>query len=556
VIESLSIKNVVLIEQADIELSPALNIISGETGAGKSMLLDSLGFILGAKPQKDFVRAGCDEASVECAVRVTDENAGVLLEMGIDAGEDSLILIRRVMDKNGKASCKINGKTVTAGMVKEISALLFDIHSQHEHQNLLNPAKHIGILDKFCEEELAPHKSALSALLAKLRALTDAIGEIGGDPAERAQRMEIYAFQIEEIETAAPEDGEDERLSSRRKFLENARRAAEKADAAIENLSGEGGAASLLRRAAGAVSALADIDDGAQSLFETAAAAVEAVSALAGELAEYRGALDFDGDAELDSVLERLDTLYKLKRKYGRGIPEVLKFLEETREKLDFLSQSGEKLRQFGKYREKLLREINAECAKMSEIRRRKAEALSGRVTESLAELGMASAKFEIAVEKRDNFTHAGADSVEFLIAANIGDSLKPLAKIASGGEISRVMLAIKAVLADADTVETFVFDEIDVGVSGRAAQKVAEQLSALSKRHQLLCITHLPQIAAQASAHFVVEKSADGEKTTTRVWRMSEKEIVEEIARLIGGAKITEATIKAAAELRQMAGS
>ncbi|MDR3090896.1 MAG: DNA repair protein RecN [Clostridiales bacterium] len=555
-IESLSIKNVVLIEQADIELSPALNIISGETGAGKSMLLDSLGFILGAKPQKDFVRAGCDEASVECAVRVTDENAGVLLEMGIDAGEDSLILIRRVMDKNGKASCKINGKTVTAGMVKEISALLFDIHSQHEHQNLLNPAKHIGILDKFCEEELAPHKSALSALLAKLRALTDAIGEIGGDPAERAQRMEIYAFQIEEIETAAPEDGEDERLSSRRKFLENARRAAEKADAAIENLSGEGGAASLLRRAAGAVSALADIDDGAQSLFETAAAAVEAVSALAGELAEYRGALDFDGDAELDSVLERLDTLYKLKRKYGRGIPEVLKFLEETREKLDFLSQSGEKLRQFGKYREKLLREINAECAKMSEIRRRKAEALSGRVTESLAELGMASAKFEIAVEKRDNFTHAGADSVEFLIAANIGDSLKPLAKIASGGEISRVMLAIKAVLADADTVETFVFDEIDVGVSGRAAQKVAEQLSALSKRHQLLCITHLPQIAAQASAHFVVEKSADGEKTTTRVWRMSEKEIVEEIARLIGGAKITEATIKAAAELRQMAGS
>ncbi|GHU75317.1 DNA repair protein RecN [Clostridia bacterium] len=547
-IVSLGIQNVALIEQTEISFCAGLNIISGETGAGKSMVLDALDFILGGRASKDFVRIGEEGAEVECVLEVTDENKQTLGENGIEIDYDNLIVIKRTMSESGKSSCKINGKTVSVSALKEISRLIFDIHSQHEHQSLLNQSKHINVLDKFCE--LSAQKKNLETKISKLRDIASQIEEIGGDAADRTERIELYRFQIEEIEAAAPKAGEETELLGRKKFLDNAQGIIEKTANAIEVLSEETSALDLLRDGRNYLRQLSNLDENAEPFLETIETICIQLDELIGDLGSYSDNLEID-ENELEEIENRLNLLYKLKRKYGKTTEEILQFLENAKVKYDKLINSDALLETLRKELESTRLLTLKICQEITKIRAKTAKVLEKKITQSLQDLGMKGAFFSISVTPKEDFTNNGADDVAFMIQTNAGDVSKPLAKIASGGEISRVMLALKTVLASAESAETFVFDEIDTGVSGRTAQKVAEKLVVLSKTRQLLCITHLPQIAAMADCHFLVEKSTKNDKTTTRVYELDDKNSIKELARLIGGAQITDATLLAATELK-----
>jgi len=553
---SLSVKNVALITKTEMEFCGGLNIITGETGAGKSMFADCLNFILGQRPNKDFVRAGEESAEVECVIEAAEANKEKILEYGIDVDCDNLLVIKRNMTDSGKSLCKINGKTVSVGMLKDIAKLLFDMHGQHEHQSLLEAGRHISILDKFCGTDADMHKSELGVILKELRSAEAEIASISGDNSNREALLDLYSFQIKEIENANLKAGEDEDLLTRRKILNNSEEIAGKAKAAVKAISGGDSGASALDLAtvgSKALNRLAALDPSCMAFAENLEKIIVQLDDLSRDLRAYKSGISHD-QRELNSIEDRLDLIYNLKRKYGRTVDDILLFLEKTTEKYESLLNSSERLEALNKKHEELRQKADIICAKISALRKKAAGAISREIEKNLRELEMKDAMFSVLIERRDDFSLNGYDKVEFLISANAGEELKPLAQIASGGEISRVMLALKTVLVSADTIETLVFDEIDTGVSGRTAQKVAEKLSYLSGTSQILCITHLPQIAAMADRHFLVEKVSDGEKTTTTAITLDEEQIKAELARLIGGAEITEATLAAAGELREMA--
>lgn len=555
-LNSLSVKNVALIEEMEIEFSEGLNIISGETGSGKSMIIDSINFILGQRAPKDFIRAGTDCAQVECVIEVNDNNREKVIECGIDIDDDNLLIIQRGLYENGKTICKINGKTASIGMVKEISELLFDLHGQHEHQSLLKASRHIDILDKFCGTQIEALKDELNVILKELKAIELKAAEIGGEDSDRESRIDLYSYQIEEIKNAKLSVNEEDELVNRRKILSNSEEITEKTKTALNALDGGysgDSVTSLLGVAVNCLNRLQTLDPECTKYAEIIDNIQIQLNELVRDLHKYESNLDHDPN-ELIEIEKRLDLIYNLKRKYGRTVGDVLLYLKKTTEKYNLLINSGELLNRLNEEREELKTKAYSVCENISDLRKKAAASISQKIEKSLRELEMKDAVFSIIVEKKEGFTASGYDRVEFMISPNAGEELKPLANIASGGEISRVMLAIKTVLAGADTIETFIFDEIDTGVSGRTAQKVAEKLALLSGKHQILCITHLPQIAAMANMHLLVEKTSNGEKTVTNAYALNEDKIKIELARLIGGAKITNATLLAAAELRELA--
>lgn len=555
-LQQLYIKNVALINEALIEFDKGLNILSGETGAGKSIVIGSLAFVLGARATKDFIKKEEDFANVKALLTLKSESLkNEIRELGVEIDdEDSSVLIDRTYNKNGRNVCKVNGRPATLGMIKEICEKLIDIHGQHEHQSLLNPSKHILLLDRFCENELLEHKENLARFIKEYKLILKKISELSMGK-DREELIDFFNYQISEIENANLLKDEEEKLLEDRNILSKSERIKKLYTNSIELLNGteELSALDRVSIALTNIEEIKQIDSSKEKIYDDMQEVYAKLEDIIHSIKKGNDSIDFD-EIRLNEIEARLDLIQKLKRKYGSTIEEILKFKEETNAKLDSLINSEQKLNNLYVKKEELEKQIKVTCYAMSDIRKEKAKYLEKNIEKHLFELNMQNSRFKIDIKPKDTFNQNGFDKVEFLICTNLGEDLKPLSKIASGGEMSRVMLSLKAVLSFVDTIDTFIFDEIDSGISGRTAQKVAEKMSLLSRNNQIICITHLPQIAAMSDEHFLINKLSDDKNTTTSIVKIEGDEIVNEIARMTGGASITKHTLASAKEMLQQA--
>lgn len=553
-LQSLHVKNLALIRETEVEFGRGLNILTGETGAGKSLLLGSIGLALGAKFEKEMLRKDAESALVELVF--SEENPKVrekLLEMELEPQEDDTVILSRRLQA-GKSVCKINGETVTAKQVKELAETLIDIHGQHEHQSLLNRKKHMEILDSFCGGEFESAAAELEQDYHRCRELRNKLEAESMDEAAKARELSLAEFECREIEEAKPVVGEDEELEQRYRLMTNSKRITESLSESHQLTGNDGeGAGSALSRALRAVRGVAAYDARLAELEGQLAEIDNLLSDYNRDVAEYMEDCTFD-EGDFAVVEDRLNTLNRLKEKYGSTIEAVLAYGDGRRQLL-------EKLTDYDVYMQNLKEELKeaedrlqAACGKLSAIRRKNAAVLERQLKAALAQLNFRSVEFEIAVRPGQAVTAKGYDEVEFLISTNPGEPLKSLSQVASGGELSRVMLAIKTVLAGRDDIDTLIFDEIDAGISGRTAWRVSEQLDTLAHAHQVICITHLPQIAAMADRHFCIEKSSTEDNTITDIRTLEGEESLEELARLLGSDALTEAALSNAREMRRQA--
>lgn len=556
-LEQLYIKNVALIDETLIEFNKGLNILSGETGAGKSIIIGSIAFVLGGRATKDFIKKDCEQAKVEALLSIkSNDILNYLIDFGINIEEDNSILITRIYTKNGKNICKINGKPATISMIKEIAEKLIDIHGQHEHQSLLNPKKHIVLLDKFCDENLINLKDSLFNEIVCYKKILNEIAEISIGK-NKQDIIDFLKFQIDEIESANLKIEEEKTLIIERNIIlesVNLKKHYEKV-LQLLSISDDLSAMDKIYIAINHIQELSNIDSKNTYLLneiqEIYARLEDVVLCLKKNFENIN-----DNTQELNFIEERLDLIQKLKKKYGNSINDILNFSLKNQKKLENYLNSSEKLEKLNLKKDKCEKNIKNICKNISEIRKNTALNLENKIEKHLFDLGMKNTKFKIDISNKNTFNKNGFDKVEFLISTNLGENLKPLSKIASGGEMSRIMLSLKAVLSVADNIETFIFDEIDSGISGRTAQMVAEKLCLLSKSNQILCITHLPQIATMGDSHFLIEKSSNfiDNITNTTINLLNYDETVNEIARMIAGAEITNSTIISAKEMIQQA--
>ncbi len=554
-LQSLHVKNLALIEETEVEFTPGLNILTGETGAGKSVLIGSVNIALGGKFDKEMLRRGADSALVELIFQVEDEKVSEkMLQLDIPEEPDGTIIISRRLQA-GRSVCKINGESVTARQVKELAELLIDIHGQHEHQSLLHKKKHMEILDAYCGAEFAEPAKRVAQLYQDCRRLRQTIEEESMDEEAKAREQAMAEYECEEIDSARLFTGEDEELEKRYRKMCNSRKITENLaeSYALTGTDSAQGAGNALSHALRALRAVTMYDEELQQLEEQLSEIDSLLADYNREVSGYLSDCEFD-EEDFQETEDRLNEINRLKGKYGKTIEEVLRYGEERRKTL-------QKLADYDGYMEKLKEELSQKeeallkaCGQLSEIRSRNAATLTIQLVEALVNLNFLSVEFEIAVRPGQAVTANGYDDVEFLISTNPGESLKPLAQVASGGELSRVMLAIKTVLAGKDSIDTLIFDEIDSGISGRTAWKVSEQLDVAARAHQVICITHLPQIAAMADAHFVIEKNSTDDTTITNIYRMNEQESLKELARLLGSDTLTEAALTNAREMKEQA--
>jgi len=557
-IENLNIENVALIKSGSVDFVSGLNIISGETGAGKSMVIDSVKFMLGGRAGKDFIRLGEERAVVSGLFAVqNDELKKKIAEHSISLEEDNCLLIERSITEGGKSTIKVNGKLVSLAILKDLAMFLVDIHGQHDHQSLLNPAKHLEILDAFCPPELGERKRALAEFLREYKELSKSAAQITAKSGQSGERLEALAQDIDEIEKASLETGEEDRLNGRLKTLRLSEQLKENAGRAIGLImgagDGEGSIASAMSQALRLVSEIVSIDKDAAELHEQLESLSIGLGEFGRDLSAYNDNIDRGGQ-ELRDVEARLELIYMLKKKFGRTVEDVLAYLEKAQQDYEIYMDAGDMLKKINARRKELNKEITETCGKLHAIRCEQAGIIEGQIEKILKELEMKDAKFKILVESKKEFGVNGNDNVAFLISPNLGEPLKELTKIASGGEMSRIMLALKSVVSKADSVETFIFDEIDTGVSGRTAQKVAEKLHVIACGQQIICITHLPQIAAMADNHILIEKTSKDGRTETNIKNLDAQGEIDEIARLLGGVKVTDAVRLNAAEIKELA--
>jgi len=553
-LEHLKVSNVALIEEATIDFAPGLNILSGETGAGKSIVIDSINFVLGGRVSKDFIRTGAETADVDAFLTISHKGLiEQIVALGVEIDSDNALLIHRSHSIKGRSVVKANGKLITVGMLRDIAVLLMDVHGQHGHQSLLNPTKHLQLLDRFCQNDLESKKARLSGYISNYRTLLKNMADISGGSETKEHTIEMYKFQIQEIEAAKLTPDEEEQLAERRKVLANAEKITYYATGAAELLGGEGGVMDKMARVLEYADSIVTLDSNQKNMANETVGAYACVEEISREFARYSESLEHNPQ-ELEEIEARLDQIYRLRQKYGRNASQIIEYYDEICHKLEIIEGSQEELARLALEKKSLEKEIGRCCMEMSKIRKDAAKILEAQIESILKDLGMKDARFVIEITTRSEFGPSGFDRAEFLISANVGEDLKPLSEIASGGEMSRVMLALKTALANYDTIETFIFDEIDAGISGRTAQQVAEKLSMISRNHQILCITHLPQIAAMGDVNFLIEKNLVGERTLTHVHKLEGEGKVDEITRLIGGAAITTTTEKAAREMIKLA--
>ena len=546
---NLSIKNIAVIDALEVELDGGLNVLTGETGAGKSIIIDSINMILGERASKELVRYGTEKASVQAVFDINARARELLEENDIDC-EDDEIIIRRTLTSEGKSTARINGAAVTLSLLREIADCLINIHGQHDNQALLTPSKHMLFLDGYGKTDA--ELEAYRAVYKRCREIRRELKSLETDEREKMQRIDLLEYQIKEITSASLTDGEEEELLKLREMCRNAERISSSVNEAYANLYDNGDAPSAydgLSIAADALSGVADLSDELRGVYEAVQNAMYSIEDSAHELSSFAGTIDFDEET-LDETEERLDLISKLKRKYGRTIPEINAFGARAREELGSLNMSGELAATLRGELAAAQKELAAAAERLSKKRAVAAETLEGKIEAALHELNMDKSKFRVVVEPAGEYRENGADRTEFMISTNPGEPLKPLVKIASGGELSRVMLAIKSILAETDSVDTLIFDEIDTGVSGATALKIANKLALIGKTKQVICITHLPQLTAAADSHYLIEKNTDGEMASTTLKRLSSEERVTELARIIDGGDITETAINHAKEL------
>ena len=551
----LHIENIAVIQSADISFAPGFNVLTGETGAGKSIVIDALGAAIGERTSRDLIRTGAKSARVTalfCALPALNW----FEENGIGPDENGELILERQIQPDGKNICRVGGRPVTVSQLKALGRQLLNIHGQHDGQQLLDERCHLDYLDRFGETE--EPLAAFCASYGKVTELRRALSNLQMDESEKARRVDTLRYQIGELERAELEAGEEETLLARRNLLRSAEKIMDAVEGAYSALTGgEGdGAASLVSEAEYALSAVSSVSDELAQAAAQAGEVCSAVDDLAERVRDLRDSLDFF-PGELDEVEGRLDVLYRLKKKYGSTVEEMLDYLDRCRKELDEIEFSDEKAA-------KLERELAAarktavERGKaLSAVRQEAAEKLAQRIQLELTQLDMPKVRFRVDFapkEGEDGMDATGMDEVRFLMSANVGEDLKPIHKIASGGELARIMLALKNVLAETDDVTTLVFDEVDTGVSGRAAQKVAEKLCSVARTKQVLCVTHLPQLAAMGDVHFSVEKAEENGRTFTAVEALDETRRREELARLTGGATVTATMLESAGELLRAA--
>ena len=551
----LHIENIALIQSADIRFEPGFNVLTGETGAGKSIVIDSIGAVLGERTSRELIRTGAKSALVT-AVFTQVPPLSWLEENGFPTGEEELLL-QRELQGDGRNVCRIDGKLVTVAQLRELGRQLLNIHGQHDGQQLLDPASHLGYLDQFggCQPLLESYQEAYR----KWHDIRREMDKLQMDEAERSRRVDTLNYQIQELERAQLKAGEDEELSARRTLLRSAGRLMEAVQSAEFALSGDedrDGACSLIAQAEGEVQGVSSISPELSELSEKLTALRCAADDAADTLRDLSRSFDFS-PGELDQVEERLDLLYRLRKKYGPTVEDMLSYLDRCRKELDQIQYADDTLARLEKDLKKAQKEAARRGEVLSQARREAAGALQARVQEELRQLDMPKVQFQTEFTPKGGeagMDETGLDEVQFLMSANLGEALKPIQKVASGGELARIMLALKNVLAEGDQIGTLVFDEVDTGVSGRAAQKVAEKMAQVARGKQVLCVTHLPQIAAMADTHFSVQKGEREGRTYTRLERLDRSQRREELARLIGGASITPSLLESAEELLRQA--
>ncbi|HEY3266094.1 MAG TPA: DNA repair protein RecN [Armatimonadota bacterium] len=540
-LSEIHIRNFALIERLDLLLAPGLNIVTGETGAGKSIFIDAINAVLGERTGSDVIRSGAERASVEGAFSTNDAPSVTarLVEEGLDDEEDLLVLTRELV-RGGQGAARVNGRRTTVGVLRSVGDGLVDVHGQHEHQSLLSVERHVDILDSWGGAEICALRERTAALHAQWRAALAEMTALQMDERERARRVDLYSFQADEIESASPQPGEDEALMADRIRIGGAEKLAAAAGEAHDLLNGEGGTA--VEALGTAMSRLRDavrLDAALQPMLDSVENAYYTAQEAARDLSAYVEGVEFSPE-RLQEVEDRLDILRRLKRKYGDSLEEVIAYRDRISAELEALQGADARIEELTAEIERIRGELDIVNGQLRAQRREAGESLRRAMELELGDLAMEKTRVEVSLTPIDP-TAKGADHVEFLMSPNPGEPLKPLARIASGGELSRLMLALKSVVAKADPVPVLVFDEIDTGVSGRQAGVIAAKMRGLAASSQVLCVTHSPQIAAAADQHYVIRKTVEGGRTLTHVTPLDEAARVEEVARMLAGASPTE---------------
>jgi len=544
----LSVENIAIIEKLTMELEDGLNILTGETGAGKSILIDAVNILLGGRVSKDIIRTGEEKAKVEAVFHSPGRLDEVLNSMGIDSGEDGTVIISRQFTSSGKNICRVNGSLVTVAQLKEIGEYLIDIHGQHDNQSLLRNQAQVDYLDKFSGNELFKEKEEYLELLGKYRETQRKIDELKAQEKERARLEDLYRYQVKEIEAANLKKGEDIELEQQSRLLANAEEIMEAFSNAYAFLNGEDnlvpGAIEQVQKAQAALSGISDLDPDFGSISESLIEVADRLEDIARMIRNKREQINYD-PALQQEVEERLALIESLKRKYGDSVEEIIQYMEEARKKLDEVTDMESRLAELCSMMKELDELLYTKALNIHKMRVRAAEELKVRITEQLKDLEIPKAEFSVDIrfDETRNYTENGLDTIEFMISPNPGEGMKPLSKIASGGEMSRIMLAIKTILADVDEIGVLIFDEIDTGVSGKAALKVGEKLLEISAKHQVICITHHAQIASLARVHYRISKETRGDRTVAQVEKLDAAGREKEVARLLSGEDNTSTT-------------
>lgn len=544
----LNIKNFAIIDSLNIVFEKGFNVLTGETGAGKSIIVDAVDLVLGGRASSEMIRSGCEEAVVEAAFDISDVKGldKKLGEMGIDV--DETLLVKRVLSESGKNKVFINGSMATIAMLTELGDALVDIHGQHEHQTLFKVERHIDVLDEYAA--VGQLRDEMTGIFSDLQKKKGEIESLRVSEADKEKRLDLLRYQYDEIEKASLKENEEEALVEERRLLSNSEKLYEASNTALELLYSQSGSAlELIKKSASKITDISLIDDSMKETLDAVTSASANIEDAAMSLRDYLGRISFDPE-RLNDIEERLDIIGRLKRKYGNTVSEIIKYKEEVNSELEGIERAEERILELEKDI-KLLNEKGLSVASALTSKREKAAAeLKKKVEKELSDLGMKKAIFEACIEKLPDISSKGTDRVEFLLSSNSGETQKPLSKIASGGELSRIMLALKKVMSGSSGVQTMIFDEVDSGIGGGVAEIVGRKLREVAEGRQVLCITHLAQIAAMADLHYAVSKGEEKGRTVTILSKLTGSKRVDEVARMLGGVTITEATKKHAEEM------
>lgn len=552
-LESLHVKNLAIIDEVEVDFKNHLNILTGETGAGKSIIIGSINMALGGKASGDMIRSGAEYGLVELVFSADSPMViEKLRQLELPMEDGQIILSRKIMKT--RSVCKVNGETVTMAILRDLASVLIDIHGQHEHQSLLHKQKHLEILDRYGKQSSKDEMEQIGTLFKEYKQAKEEYEAKNVSQEERNRQLSFMQYEYQEIKQAQLKEGEDEELAALYKRYSNAQQIAEGIQG-VYQITGGGMSAvnDEISRASRLMSKIADYDDALVGFMEVLQGLEEQLADLNYQLQDYMGEMEYD-EASFVQVEQRLDLYNSLKAKYGDTVQEIQAYFEELEEKMEQYKEYDLYLENLRLRAEKKEQAYLKAASKLSKARKKNGIELGEQIRQALLDLNFLDVQFEVMVTPSEHYTVKGIDEVEFVISTNPGEAMRPLGKVASGGELSRIMLAIKSVLAQQDEIDTLIFDEIDVGISGRTAQKVSEKMAVIARKHQVICITHLPQIAAMADEHFIIEKHVEKDKTATDIRALDEAGSIEELARILGGAEITDTVKGSAMEMKRMA--